>query len=62
LDEERRYDHADGAKRVLLMISKSRNKKKSQGRRKTTHCHDVQEEAAHIMTMSFARVPTPVDV
>jgi len=41
LDEERRYDHADGAKRVR---------------------HDVQKEAAHIMTMSFVRVPTPVDV
>jgi hypothetical protein len=31
LDEERRYDHADGAKRVLLMVSKSKNKKKVKG-------------------------------
>ena len=62
LDEERRYDHADGAKRVLLMVSKPKNKNKVKEEGKTTHCHDVQEEAAHIMTMSFVRVPTPVDV
>jgi hypothetical protein len=32
------------------------------GRRKITHSHDVQEEAAHVMAMSLAGVPTPVNV
>ena len=31
-------------------------------RKKTTYSHDVQEEAAHVVTMSLAGVPAPVNV
>jgi hypothetical protein len=43
---------------VQTSVSKSVNKVEGS----ETHSHDMQKEAAHIMTMSLARMPTAMDV